>query len=77
MRDINGIQIKVGMMVIKLNKTKNNAPDIQGKVVINKRKELGIAIEVDHAFYYDGTIMPNSGGYRHCIKENLNYLVVS
>ena len=76
-KDINGVEIKPGMRVVRLVKSRNNAKDIEGIVVVNKYKDFGLAIKVEYARYSSGDIMPNSGGYMHGLKANNNYLVIS
>lgn len=76
-KDINGIEIKPGMRVVRLIKSRNNSKDVEGIVVENKYKDHGIAIKVEFARYSDGSIMPRSGGYMHGIKSNNNYLVIT
>ena len=76
-KDINGVEIKPGMRVVRLIKSRNNAKDVEGIVVENKYKDHGIAINVEFARYSDGRIMPRSGGYMHGIKSNNNYLVIT
>lgn len=75
-KDINGVEIKPGMRVIRLIKSRNNAKDIEGIVVENKYKDHGLAIRVEFVRYCDGSIMPNSGGYFHGLKDSNNYLVI-
>lgn len=75
-RDINGIEIKPGMRVVRLIKSRNNAKGVEGIVVKNSYKDHGLAIKVEFARYYDGEIMPDSGGYMHGIKANNAYLVL-
>lgn len=76
-KDINGVEIKPGMRVVRLIKSRKNAKDVEGIVVENKYKEHGLAIRVEFARYSDGSIMPGSGGYMHGIKSNNNYLVIT
>jgi hypothetical protein len=74
--DINGVEIKPGMRVVRLIKSRNNAKDVEGIIVENKYKDHGLAIKVEFARYFDGQIMPDSGGYMHGLKSNNNYLVL-
>lgn len=76
-KDINGVEIKPGMRVVRLIKKRNNAKDVEGIVVENKYKDHGLAIMVEFARYSNGSIMSNSGGYMHGIKASNNYLVIT
>lgn len=75
-KDINGIEIKPGMRVVRLIKNRNNAKDVEGVVVENKYKDYGLAINVEFTRYSNGEIMPRSGGYMHGLKDTNNYLVI-
>jgi len=75
-KDINGIEIKPGMRVVRLIKNRNNEKGVEGVVVKNKYKDYGLAINVEFTRYSNGKIMPNSGGYMHGLKDTNNYLVI-
>ena len=76
-KDINGVEIKPGMRVVRLIKSRDNAKEIEGIVVENKYKEHGLAIKVEFSRFSDGSIMQGVGGYMHGIKASNNYLVIT
>lgn len=77
MKDINGVEIEAGMRIVRLIKNRNFSKGIEGIVVENKHKDSGLAINVEFARFYDGSKIPNSGGYMHGIRANYAYLILS